>query len=227
MRVLLAEDERELNRALVAILEHESYTVDAAFDGEEALWFIGENDYDVIVCDIMMPKLDGLSVLRRLRADGNATPVLLLTAKSQIADRVEGLDAGANDYLTKPFAAKELLARLRALTRSYAAGAVRKSSFADISLDAQNSRLSCEGESVDLTARECQMMEMLIAEPGDKVSTEQFMRKVWGSMADVETNVVWVNLSNLRKKLAQIGSRVSISSLRGVGYYLEDGGEDA
>ena len=227
MRVMLAEDERELSRALVAILEHESYTVDAAADGEEALWYIGENDYDVIVLDIMMPKVDGLTVLRELRAGGNATPVLLLTAKSEIRDRVEGLDAGANDYLTKPFAATELLARLRALTRSFAGAAPRSSSFADISLDAANSRLSCGDEGIDLTARECSMMEMLIADPGSKVSTEQFMRKVWGSMSEVETNVVWVNLSNLRKKLAAVGSRVAISSLRGVGYFLEDPGEGA
>lgn len=222
MRVLLAEDERELSRALVAILEHSGYVVDAALDGEEALWQLDINDYDIVLLDIMMPKVDGLTVLRRLRAAGNDVPVLMLTAKSEIRDRVEGLDSGANDYLTKPFAAQELLARIRVLTRTTAGASKRASSFADIALDAAGSRLTCGDASVDLTAREFQMMEILLADPTAKVSTDQFLRKVWGSMSDVEQGVVWVNLSNLRKKLAGVGSRVKISALRGVGYYLDD-----
>lgn len=222
MRILLAEDEHALSRALVAILEHEGFVVDAVGDGEEALYQLDINDYDVVVLDIMMPKLDGLSVLRQMRADGNAVPVLLLTAKSEIRDRVEGLDSGANDYLTKPFAAQELLARLRVLTRTNQAAPTRELSFGDIALDEEGSQL-CVGETrVDLTPREFQMMEMLVTAKNTKISTDAFMRKVWGSLSDVETSVVWVNLSNLRKKLAQVGSSVRISALRGVGYYLEE-----
>lgn len=219
MRILLAEDERELSRALVAILEHEDYSVDAAFDGEEALWFLDINEYDICLLDIMMPKLDGLSVLKTMRERGLATPVLLLTAKSEIRDRVEGLDAGANDYLPKPFAAQELLARIRALTRSYTASS-EELSFGDISLNKQASTLVCGKHELDLTAREYQIMELLIQESGSKISTERIMRKVWGSMSDAESNVVWVNLSNLRKKLAQLEAQVTIERLRGVGYYL-------
>ena len=224
MRILLAEDERELSRALVAILEHAGYVVDAALVGEEALYDLDINDYDIAILDIMMPKVDGLTVLKTIREKGLALPVLMLTAKSEIRDRVAGLDAGANDYLTKPFAASELLARIRVLTRTTPTVAKRELRFGDISLDEQASQLVCGDERVDLTAREFQMMEVLLADPTAKVSTDQFMRKVWGSMSDVEQGVVWVNLSNLRKKLAGVGSRVKISALRGVGYYLEDPG---
>ena len=227
MRILLAEDEHALSRALVAILEHEGFVVDAVGDGEEALYQLDINDYDVVVLDIMMPKLDGLSVLRQMRVDGNAVPVLLLTAKSEIRDRVEGLDSGANDYLTKPFAAQELLARLRVLTRTNQAAPARELSFGDIALDEEGSQL-CVGETrVDLTPREFQMMEMLVAAGSSHpVSTDAFMRKVWGGLSDVETGVIWVNLSNLRKKLAKAGSSVGIVARRGVGYHLEMGAAD-
>ena len=222
MRILLAEDERELSRALVAILEHAGYVVDAAMDGEEALYDLDINDYDLAILDIMMPKVDGLTVLTTLRGKGMTLPVLMLTAKSEIRDRVAGLDAGANDSLTKPFAAQELLARIRVLTRTTAGVAKRELAFGDISLDEQASQLVCGETRVDLTAREFQMMEMLVTAKNTKISTDAFMRKVWGSLSDVETSVVWVNLSNLRKKLAQAGSSVRISALRGVGYYLEE-----
>ena len=222
MRILLAEDERELSRALVAILEHAGYVVDAALDGEEALYDLDINDYDIAILDIMMPKVDGLTVLKTIREKGLALPVLMLTAKSEIRDRVAGLDAGANDYLTKPFAASELLARIRVLTRTTPTVAKRELRCGDISLDAQASQLVCGDERVDLTARECQMMEMLVTAKGSKLSTAAFMRKVWGSLSDVETSVVWVNLSNLRKKLARVGSSVRISALRNVGYFLEE-----
>ena len=224
MRILLAEDERELSRALVAILEHSGYTVDAAPDGEEALYDLDINDYDLAILDIMMPKVDGLTVLKAIREKGLDLPVLMLTAKSAISDRVAGLDAGANDYLTKPFAAQELLARIRVLTRTSANQSRRELSFGDISLDEKASQLVCGDARVDLTAREFQMMEMLVTAKGSKLSTDAFMRKVWGSLSDVETSVVWVNLSNLRKKLAAVGSGVRITALRGVGYYLEEGG---
>lgn len=223
MRLLLAEDERELSRALVAILEHAGYVVDAAPDGEEALYNLDINDYDMAILDIMMPKVDGLTVLRRMREQGIGIPVLMLSAKSEIHDRVTGLDAGANDYLTKPFAARELLARIRVLTRTSAGVAARELAFGDFTLDEGASQLVCDERRVDLTAREFQMMEMLVTAKGSKISADAFMRKVWGSLADVETSVVWVNLSNLRKKLAAAGSDVRIQALRGVGYYLEEG----
>ena len=175
------------------------------------------NDYDLLVLDIMMPKVDGLTVLREFRAQGGTTPVILLTAKSEISDRVEGLDSGANDYLTKPFAAAELLARIRALTHT-SPGLVKQSlSFGDLSLDAEASALRCGDEY--------QMREMLVTHPGAKLSTDQFMRKIWGGLADAETSVVWVNISNLRKKLARVGAHVKISAARNVGYYLEETAE--
>lgn len=220
MRILLAEDEAELSRALVAILEHTGYVVDPAADGEEAQYLLSCNDYDALVLDIMMPKVDGLTVLRDLRAAGKSTPVILLTAKSEISDRVAGLDAGANDYLTKPFAAAELLARIRALTGTSPGLAKQTLSFGDLELDADASRLVCGEQSVDLTPREFQMMEMLVAHPDQKISTEQFMRKIWGGLADAETSVVWVNISNLRKKVAAAGAHVKIAAARNVGYYL-------
>jgi DNA-binding response OmpR family regulator len=227
MRLLLAEDERELSRALVAILTHAGYVVDAALDGEEALYDAFNNDYDLLILDIMMPKVDGLTVLKRYREEGGAAPVLMLTAKSEIRDRVEGLDAGANDYLTKPFAAAELLARIRVLTRPDPASARKNPSFGDLTLDVDSSRLVCGDKSCDLTQREFQMMEILMRHPNQKISVDQFMRKVWGALSDVETSVVWVNISNLRKKIASVDSSVKISAARGVGYFLEDGGEKA
>ena len=224
MRLLLAEDERELSRALVAILEHSGYVVDAAYDGEEALYDVFNNEYDLVILDIMMPKVDGLTVLRRMRDEGRSVPVLMLTAKSEIRDRVEGLDSGANDYLTKPFAAAELLARIRVLTRPDPAQASRNPTFGDLTLDVDASRLECGENGCDLTQREFQMMEFLMRRPGQKISVDQFMRSVWGALSDVEASVVWVNIFNLRKKLAKVGSRVRISASRGVGYYLEDTG---
>ena len=166
MRILLAEDERELSRALVAILEHAGYTVDAALDGEEALYNLDINDYDIAILDIMMPKVDGLAVLKTIREKGLVLPVLMLTAKSEIRDRVAGLDAGANDYLTKPFAASELLARIRVLTRTTPTVAKRELRFGDISIDERASQLVCGDERIDLTAREFQMMEMLVTAKG-------------------------------------------------------------
>jgi two-component system response regulator MprA len=173
----------------------------------------------------MMPKVDGLTVLRRMRDEGKSVPILMLTAKSEIRDRVEGLDSGANDYLTKPFAAAELLARIRVLTRPDPSQANKNPVFGDLTLDVDASQLVCGDERCDLTQREFQMMEVMMRRPGQKISVDQFMRSVWGGLSDVETSVVWVNISNLRKKLAKLGSSVRISASRGVGYYLEDTGE--
>ena len=208
MRLLLAEDEKELAKALAVILKHNNYSVDTVHDGEEALCYLQNGDYDGAILDIMMPKLDGLSVLRRIREDGNCIPVLILTAKSEIDDRVEGLDAGADDYLTKPFAINELLARIRAMLRRRTENVDTVLSFGDITLEPSNSMLSCGEEKTRLTNKEFQMLEMLIKADGGIISVERFMDKIWGYDSETEQNVVWVYVSYLRKKLSTLGSSV-------------------
>lgn len=222
MRLLLAEDERELSRALVTILRHNNYAVDAVGDGQEALDYLLAGDYDGAVLDIMMPKKDGLSVLREARARGCTVPVLLLTARSGIDDRVEGLDSGADDYLTKPFATKELLARIRAMTRRRTDATTSVLRFGDLALDRSTCELSGDNGSVRLTGKEYQMMEMLMASPGHLISAERFMEKVWGYDTEAEINGVWVYISNLRKKLGTLSATVRIRALRGMGYTLEE-----
>ena len=209
MRLLLAEDEKELSDALVVILTHANYSVDAVYDGQEALDYLDGIEYDAVILDIMMPKVDGLTVLRRIRSKGNCVPVLLLTAKSEIDDRVAGLDCGADDYLTKPFASKELLARIRAITRRQPA--------------LQDTDLHCGPNGQErLANKEFQLMEMLMINAGQCISTERFLEKIWGYDSDAEINVVWVNLSALRKKLVSVGADIRIRVSRGLGYSLEE-----
>ena len=222
MRLLLAEDEKELSNALVAILKHEHYAVDAVYDGSDALDYLETGIYDAAILDIMMPKLDGVSVLKKIRAEGMDVPVLLLTAKSEIDDRVEGLDAGADDYLTKPFAMKELLARVRAITRRTGEVTDMTLSFGNTTLDRSTYLLSAEGGSLRLANKEFQMLEMLMSHPGQIISADQFMDKIWGYDTETELNVVWAYISYLRRKLSKIGSSVSIRAVRGVGYSLEE-----
>lgn len=221
MKLLLAEDERGLARALTAILMHDAYEVDVAEDGNSALASMLEGSYDAAIIDIMMPGLDGLSVLRRARAAGVRTPVILLTARSEVDDKVEGLDAGANDYLTKPFSAKELLARIRVLTRAATALDARTLAFGDIRLDLASCVLTGPQGSVDLTRREFALMRLLMARPGVRHPTERLLAGVWGDGAEEDLSVVWVHLSNLRKRLREVGSTVSIRSARNLGYSLE------
>lgn len=221
MRLLLAEDEKELAKALTVILKHNNYSVDAVHDGEDALCYLQNGDYDGAILDIMMPKLDGLSVLRKIREDGNCIPVLILTAKSEIDDRVAGLDAGADDYLTKPFAMKELLARVRAMLRRRTESVETVLSFGDIKLEPAISMLSCGEEKVRLTNKEFQMLEMLIEADGGIISVEKFMDKIWGYDSETEQNVVWVYVSYLRRKLNGIGSKIVIEAHRNLGYSLE------
>jgi DNA-binding response OmpR family regulator len=220
MRLLLAEDEEELSRALVTVLKHNNYSVDAVYNGQDALDYIEMGTYDGAILDIMMPKLDGISVLKRLRAGGNSIPVLLLTAKAEVDDRVAGLDAGADDYLTKPFAMKELLARIRAMTRRQTDTTDNTLSFGNISLDRSTYMLAGPSGSFKLSGKEFQMLEMLMVNPGQIISVEQFMEKIWGYDSDTENNVVWVYLSYLRKKLTSIDADVSIKANRGVGYSI-------
>ena len=223
MRLLLAEDEKELAKALSVILKHNSYSVDVVHNGEDALCYLENGDYDGAILDIMMPKLDGLSVLRRVREAGNGIPVLILTAKSEIDDRVQGLDAGADDYLTKPFAMKELLARVRAILRRRTESVDTNLAFGDITLEISSCMLCCNDQKVRLTNKEFQMLEMLISADGGIVSVERLMDKIWGYDTETEQNVVWVYVSYLRKKLSNLGSSVAIEAHRNLGYSLEAG----
>lgn len=222
MRLLLAEDERSLSRALTALLERNHYAVDAVYDGQEALEWLQAGNYDALILDIMMPKLDGLEVLRRLRAQGSRLPVLLLTARSEVEDKVLGLDTGANDYLTKPFSTAELLARIRAMTRAQTPQADSVLRFGNVSLDQASFVLSSPAGSYRLANKEFQMMEMLLRHPRQRIPTERFLESVWGYDTSAEVNVVWVYISYLRKKLAALQATVEIRAVRGVGYCLEE-----
>ncbi len=221
MRILLAEDEKELSDALVAILKHNNYSVDAVYDGEEALDYLQGQEYDGAILDIMMPKMDGITVLKKVREQGNNVPILMLTAKSGIDDKVLGLDSGADDYLGKPFAMKELLARIRAMTRRKTEVAHTVLKMGNLTLDRNTYELEVEGQTVRLANKEYQMMEMLLANPGQIISTERFMEKVWGYDSETEISVVWVNISNLRKRLSGLGANVEIKATRNQGYSLE------
>ena len=221
MRLLLAEDERSLAKAVSAILQKNNFSVDVVYDGAEALDYLRAGNYDGAVLDIMMPKLDGISVLKTIRAEGNMLPVLLLTAKSEIDDKVEGLDSGANDYLTKPFNTKELLARIRAMTRTQTAQPSSELKVGNITLDRATFTLSSPTGSYRLANKEFQMLETLMANPQQLISTERFLEKIWGYDSDAEINVVWVYISYLRKKLSALNANVQIKATRNAGYSLE------
>ena len=221
MRLLLAEDERELSEALVTVLRRNNYSVDAVYDGQAALDYLEAAEYDGAILDIMMPKMDGITVLRRIREQGNAVPVLLLTAKTEVDDRVTGLDAGADDYLGKPFAMKELLARIRAMTRRQPEVPRNVLEFGNLILDRATFELKCGKEFIRLANKEFQMLEMLMSNPGQIISTDRFMEKVWGYDSETEINVVWVYISYLRKKLSAVKADVQIKAVRNQGYSLE------
>ena len=223
MKLLLAEDERALSNVLVTILRHSGYTVDAVYNGADALDYLACGAYDGVILDIMMPKVDGIEVLRTIRAAGNKVPVLLLTAKSDVDDKVAGLDCGADDYLTKPFVTKELLARLRAITRRQGGEGDNSLVYGDLRLDRASFELSAAGGKLALTAKEFQIMEMLMRDPSRVISAERFMDAIWGLDSDAEINVVWTYISYLRKKLKLLGSRVTIKAVRNIGYTLECG----
>ncbi|MDD6351167.1 MAG: response regulator transcription factor [Lachnospiraceae bacterium] len=222
MRLLLAEDEKSLSHALVKILEHGNYSVDAVYDGQEALDYLDVGNYDGVILDIMMPKVDGLTVLKKIREKGNLVPVLLLTAKSEIEDKVTGLDLGANDYLTKPFAPAELLARIRAMTRTRLAQADSDLHFGNITLNTSTYELIGPGGNFKLTNKEFQMMEMMLANPSQRIPSDLFLEKIWGYDSDTELQVVWVYISYLRKKLTALHADIAIRAARNAGYYLEE-----
>ena len=222
MKLLLAEDEVDMSEALVDILTYHKYTVDAVFDGEEALDYATIGEYDGIILDIMMPKMSGLEVLQKLRSRGDRTPVLLLTAKAEVEDRIAGLDMGADDYLPKPFAMGELLARIRAMLR-------RKEEFTpeivkcgDLSLNMHTYELSGNGQSFVLPKLEYQLMEVFMLNQGIYMSTESLLEKVWGLETDAEVGTVWVYISYLRKRLQALKVHVEIQAKRGIGYRLAE-----
>ncbi|MBQ9662386.1 MAG: response regulator transcription factor [Oscillospiraceae bacterium] len=221
MKLLYAEDETAMSEAVTDILEYHNYSVDAVYDGADALAYAREGHYDGIILDVMMPKMDGFQVLKAIREAGDRTPVLLLTAKAEVEDRITGLDLGADDYLPKPFATGELLARVRAMLR-------RREEFTpdilrcgDLSLNTSNAELRCGENLVVLPKLEFQLMELLMRNRGICLSTEDMLTKVWGYDTEADIGIVWVYISYLRKRLAAIGSGVEIRARRGVGYTLE------
>lgn len=222
VRLLLAEDERELSNAIVAILKHNNYSVDAVYDGRAALDWAMTGNYDGILLDLMMPEMNGLDVLKELRFNGIETPIMILTAKAEIEDKIIGLDSGADDYLTKPFAMGELLARVRAMTRRVVGYTHNVLQVGNLTLNRETFELNCGNESIRLAGKEYQMIEMLMSNPNRLISVDQFMERIWGYDSETENSVVWVYISNLRKKFAKLGADVEIKATRNAGYYIED-----
>ncbi len=222
MRLLLAEDEKALSKALVTILERNNYSVDAVYDGRSALEYLEAGDYDGAILDIMMPQMDGLTVLKKIRQQGKLTPVLLLTAKAEVDDKVEGLDAGANDYLAKPFHSRELLARIRAMTRIQTVQTDSRLTVGNVTLDRAAFEVSTYAGSFRLANKEFQMLELMMTNPRQLISSERFFEKIWGFDSDAQMNVVWVYISYLRKKLTALHADIYIKATRNAGYSLEE-----
>ena len=221
MKLLYAEDERSLSEAVVDVLEYHKYKVDAVYDGQEALDYAENDQYDGIILDVMMPKRSGLEVLKTLRAAGNRTPILLLTAKAEVEDRIEGLDLGADDYLAKPFAMGELLARIRAMLRRREEFTPDVLTLGNLSLDRQSYSLKVGDQQMILPKLEFRMMELFLLNQGIYLSTEDILVKVWGYDTEAEIGIVWVYISYLRKKLTTLGANVAIKAKRNIGYTLE------
>ena len=221
MRILIAEDERDLNHILTERLRKEHYSVDACFDGQEALDYLEGAEYDALILDIMMPVMDGLTLLKKIRSRGNSIPVLLLTAKDSVEDRVKGLDAGANDYLVKPFAFEELLARIRAISRRGPRYTEDILQFEDLALDRGGMELSCGKNSIRLGKKEFELMELFLRNPCQVLPKELLLSRVWGLDSAADYNNVEVYISFLRQKLHALGSAVSIRTIRMAGYRLE------
>ena len=223
MKLLLVEDNEQLNKALSTLLKRNSYVADSALDGEEALIFLKEYQYDVVILDIMLPKIDGLEVLRRVRKDGLQTPIIMLTAKSTIEDKITGLDYGADDYLAKPFNTEELLARIRALVRRRNQEYQEKKAltYGDLVIDESSYTISTNGKSITLSNKEMNILLLLVKSEGKVVSQDAISESAWDAESYSTNENVWVFISYLRKKLSEIGSSVKIKSIRYQGYYLE------
>ena len=222
MKLLLVEDNNQLNKALATLLKRNSYMVDSAFNGEEALLFLKEYQYDVIILDIMLPKVDGLTVLKTARNNGINTPIILLTAKSTVEDKITGLDLGADDYLPKPFNSEELLARIRALSRRKEQIITHKEvSFGDLTVDINNFIIKCHDKTTSLSKKEMDILLVLINSNGAIISPDIITRDAWESESYSTSENVWTYISYLRKKLEIINSKTKIKSIRYQGYYLE------
>ena len=224
MRILLAEDEKRMAAALVALFRQEKFAFDHMADGTSALYALESGVYDIAVLDVMMPEMNGFEVARTARSKGIRTPILMLTAKSQLDDKVTGLDSGADDYLTKPFQTKELLARIRALGRRNASFQDGSLCFGDLSLDTAKATLTCTstGQNVRLGEKELRILEYMFGNQGQIMTREQLALKIWGFESDAEYNNVEVYMSFTRKKLAFVGSKVEIKAVRGLGYELRE-----
>lgn len=221
MKILIVEDERQLSEALIQLLRSSGYSADAVYDGQSGLDFAQTGLYDVVVLDIMLPQMDGLTVLKKLRQSGCSVPVLLLTAKSEASDKISGLDSGADDYLTKPFIAGELLARIRVLSRRRGEYIGDTLTFGSCTLDKNTHELSCGGKSIKLGLKEYETLEMLMANAGQIVPKERFIEKIWGYDSEAEYNSIEVYVSFLRKKLLALGADIRVKAVRSVGYKLE------
>lgn len=221
MKILYAEDEKALSEAVVDILTHYKYIVDPVYNGEDAYDYAMFGDYDCVILDVMMPKKDGMQVLKELRQNGFKKPILLLTAKSQVEDRIMGLDAGADDYLPKPFDMGELLARLRAILRRGSEFHTNQLTYGDLELNIENGTLTCNGSSIILTKQEFRLMEQLMLNQNMYMDSENLLEKAWGFNSGADINNVWFYISQLRKRLSEIKSKVEIVSRRNFGYKLE------
>ncbi len=222
MRILIGEDEININKALKVLLEKNKYTVDSAYDGLSALSYIEKTNYDVIVLDIMMPKKSGIEVLKTIRNNGDKTPIMLLTAKSEVDDIVYGLDAGADDYLTKPFATSEFLARVKALARRNKDYTSSNIELGNTTLDLNTYILKTSFEETKLNNKEFQLLELFLKNPKRVFSSELLMEKVWDINSNADIDVVWTYIGFLRRKLKLINSNLEIKTIRGAGYALEE-----
>ena len=223
MRILIAEDEVATAKALKVLLEKSKYSVDIVHTGTDAWDYISGGHYDVIVLDIMMPGMSGLEVLSLIRKNSITTPVLMLTAKAELEDRVAGLEAGADDYLPKPFASSELIARVKALGRRSENYSDTLMEAGNLVLDGNRYEMRVGEKSVSLTNKEYQLMELFILHPGHVFSTEHLMDKIWGTDSDSDIDVVWTHIGFVRKKMKSLGADVEIKTIRGAGYSLEVG----
>ena len=222
MRILVVEDEKRLNRIISEALEDEGYSVDSCFNGLDALDYAAGADYDVIILDIMMPKMDGLEVVRRLRAGGNSTPVLFLTARDSVADRVTGLESGGDYYLVKPFDFQELMAVVRVMTRKYTGNRSNVYTIADLSLDATAKIVTRAGKNIELTAKEFSLLEYMLRNKGVVLSREMIENNLWNYDYEGGTNVVDVYVGYLRKKMDTGFSQKLIHTVWGTGWVLKE-----
>ena len=221
MRLLLVDDEKDFVKALKEILETNHYIVDVAYDGEEALKYINYEHFDCLLLDIMMPKLDGYEVLKRIRANNDNTPVIFLSAKADIDDRVKGFDLGGDDYLPKPFSSKELLARIKALIKRKDGITKNNLEYEGLSLDSKSCSLMYEGKNTPLSNKEYQIIELFLRNPEALYNADKILEEAWSSDSCYDISYVWVFISNLRKKLIELDCPLTIKAIRGLGYKLE------